>query len=198
MTQESAGGDSCCSAYAARLGGLASLVKINHTLIERRMHNPGNSNFDHRLVTPPIVTPRWTAWSATLVTIAQSKLGDSDRRHTTRSRMQGFIADYLVPGCILRRSLKPCRNRIRQSGSGADPPGLWVGEDAQAFRVWFSVQACGFRRLFLRRRGRASPFYSYPAPAYSYPAPALIVPSQALLRRFQERLVRDEVPGLSL
>ena len=39
MTQESAGGDSCCSAYAARLGGLASLVKINHTLIERRMHN---------------------------------------------------------------------------------------------------------------------------------------------------------------
>ena len=101
--------------------------------------------------------------------------------------MQGFIADYIVPGWILWRSLKPSRNRIRQSGS--DPPGLWVGEDAQAFRVWFSVQACGFRRLFLRRRGRASPFYSLPA---------LIVPSQALLRRFQERLVRDEVPGLSL
>jgi len=99
---------------------------------------------------------------------------------TTRSRMQGFIADYLVLGCILRRSLKPSWNRIRQ---------IWVGEDAQAFRVWFSVQACGFRRLFLRRRGRASPFYSYPV---------LIVPSQALLRRFQARVVRDEVPGLSL
>ena len=103
--------------------------------------------------------------------------------------MQGFIADYPVLGCILRRSLKPSRNRIRQIGSGADPPELWVGEDAQAFRVWFSVQACGFRRLFLQRRRRASPFYSYPV---------LIVPSQALLRWFQARLVRDEVPGLSL
>src|SRR6516164_2336591 len=100
-----------------------------------------------------------------------------------------IIADHLVLGGILRRSLKPSRNRIRHSCSGADPPKLWVGEDAQAFRVWFSVQACGFRRLFLRRRGRASPFYAYPA---------LIVPSQALLRWFQARLVRDEVPGLSL
>src|SRR5262249_62172842 len=103
--------------------------------------------------------------------------------------VQGFIADYLVLGGILRRSLKPSRNRIRHSCSGAVPPGLWVGEDTQAFRVWFSVQACGFPRLFLRRRGRASPFYSYPS---------LIVPSQALLRWFQARLVCDEVPGLSV
>jgi hypothetical protein len=48
--------------------------------------------------------------------------------------MLRFIADHLVLGGILRRSLKPSRSRIPHS-SAADVPGLWVGEDAQAFRA---------------------------------------------------------------
>src|SRR5262249_3022692 len=60
---------------------------------------------------------------------------DSTERLTTTHNVRGFIADYRVLGGILRRSLKPSRNRIRHSCSGADPRGSWVGENAQAFRV---------------------------------------------------------------
>jgi hypothetical protein len=52
-----------------------------------------------------------------------------------RRKVQGFIAEYLVLGGILQpRTLKPSRSRIPHS-SAADVPGLWFGEDAQAFRA---------------------------------------------------------------